>query len=470
MIALLARVSTQEQARDGYSIDEQISRMTDYCKAMNWTGIRTYIDAGYSGATTDRPALQELIRDVQAGHVEKVIVYKLDRLSRSQKDTLALIEDVFLKNGTDFISLTENFDTSSPFGKAMIGILAVFAQLEREQIKERMDMGKQGRAKQGKWHGGGNRPTGYDYIDGSLVINEYEAMQIRELFDLFLNGHSLKSIERTFNEKGYLRQGRKWTRHATVYALSCPLYAGLITYKGEYYKGLHEPIISRETYDRASALLQQMADDFAQTKKYAGGSYKSLLSGLIVCGNCGAKYCIKNQYSRGKRLQYYSCYSRNKTNPQMIKDPNCMNKNYRMEVLDGIILDEIKKLATDPAGIREIARQPEQDKRAIIQAEINRIDEQRSRLADLYALGSFSVSELQSKIEPLNEAKRKLQTELEALSRTAAQMPTEAAERLVSSFSDIIARKNKNEIRALVDTIISKIVIQGEDIQIYWKF
>ena len=127
MIALYSRVSTAEQASEGYSIGEQQSRLQSYCDAMNFKPYTLYTDAGFSGGSTDRPALQDLIRDVKNGKIEKVVVYKLDRLSRSQKDTLELIEDVFLTNGCDFVSVTENFDTATPLGRAMIGILAVFA-------------------------------------------------------------------------------------------------------------------------------------------------------------------------------------------------------------------------------------------------------------------------------------------------------------------------------------------------------
>ena len=154
------RVSTQEQVKEGYSIPEQTDRLKSYCSAMGWDVFKVYTDAGFSGANTSRPALQELMRDVESHFIEKVVVYKLDRLSRSQKDTLHLIEDVLLSNGCDFVSMNENFDTSTPFGKAMIGILAVFAQLEREQIKERMQMGKDARAKQGLFHGSANNPIG----------------------------------------------------------------------------------------------------------------------------------------------------------------------------------------------------------------------------------------------------------------------------------------------------------------------
>src|SRR5690625_1386265 len=108
---------------------------------------------------------------------DAILVYKLNRLSRSQKDTLYLIEDVFIKNNVEFISLSESLDTSTPYGRAMIGILSAFAQLDREQIKEQLTLGRVARAKNGYYHGGDptKAPTGYDYINGDLIVNEYEA-------------------------------------------------------------------------------------------------------------------------------------------------------------------------------------------------------------------------------------------------------------------------------------------------------
>ena len=140
MIALYERVSTEKQDREGHSIPEQKERLEKYCSVYGWKDFAHYTDAGFSGAKTDRPALNKLLEDIEKGRVKKVLVYKLDRLSRSQKDTLWLIEDKMLANDCDFVSISENFDTSTPLGRAMIGILAVFAQLEREQIKERMSM------------------------------------------------------------------------------------------------------------------------------------------------------------------------------------------------------------------------------------------------------------------------------------------------------------------------------------------
>ena len=211
-VALYPRVSSHEQVA-GYSIGEQIASLTKYCEAMGWEIYKIYTDPGYSGGNTERPGLQEMLKDIKAGKVDKVVVYKLDRLSRSQKDTMMLIEDEFLAYGVDFVSMSENFDTSTPFGRAMIGILAVFAQLERENIKERTMIGKEARAKEGKWGGGSSEPIGYDYNPQTeeLVINEYEAMQVKEAAALFLGGTPLRTMSRMFAEKGYTYRGRSET-------------------------------------------------------------------------------------------------------------------------------------------------------------------------------------------------------------------------------------------------------------------
>lgn len=143
VVDLYIRVSTSEQAEEGYSVAEQEERLRSYCAAYNYTINAVHVDPGFSGASLDRPAIKKVMYDVEHGRCKKVIVWKLDRLSRSQKDTLILLEDVFLANDCNFISLMESFDTSTPFGRCIVGILAAFAQMERENIKIRTMMGRQ---------------------------------------------------------------------------------------------------------------------------------------------------------------------------------------------------------------------------------------------------------------------------------------------------------------------------------------
>lgn len=469
-VFIYVRVSTQEQAKEGYSIDEQIKRLKKYCEAHDWIIVKIYTDAGFSGGNTDRPALQEMIEDVKARKGDMVVVYKLDRLSRSQKDTLELIEDVFLVNDVDFVSMNEKFDTSTSFGRAMVGILAVFAQLEREQIKERMSMGREGRAREGKFHGGSSSPIGYDYIDGELVINDYEAMQIRELFSMYLDGASIRFIEKTFNDKGYSHKYGKWKSASIRNILQHKVYIGQVCFAGQYYQGKHTSIVDAKTFEKAHQIYTDRQKSHNMYKRYSGST--TYLGGLIKCAKCTAKYGTTR--ANGGKHSYYCCYSRRKQNRAMVKDPNCKNKNYRMEILDNTVLDEIKKLSTDPNYVVELKESKITDtdvkKAKIIRDKITSLDNQRSRFMQLYGLGEFEMDELQENIKPLVEQKKSLQKELEALTTSFSDMSKEDVFEIVKDFSGIISRGKFDEIRLMIESLVDYIEINDEKIDIHWKF
>jgi len=253
-VAIYIRVSTQEQANEGYSIAAQQEKLIAYCKAKNWIIYDIYIDGGFSGGNLERPALHKMMRELDK--IDAVLVYKLDRLSRSQRDTLYLIEEKFLENNVDFVSLSESFDTTTPFGKAIMGILSVFAQLERETIKERTKLGKEKRAKEGFWRGGGNVPIGYDFIDDKLIVNEYEAMQIREIFRLYSEGTSLQAIGNILNNKGYkTNNGASWSSTQVNRVLRNSTYSGYIEYNDEFYPGIHDPLVDEDIFAKVQILL-----------------------------------------------------------------------------------------------------------------------------------------------------------------------------------------------------------------------
>lgn len=477
-VAIYVRVSTQEQAKEGYSIGEQLERLQKYCDAMTWVIHKKYIDPGYSGANTERPALQELIKDVKAGLIDKVVVYKLDRLSRSQLDTLYLIEKVFLSNGTDFVSMNENFDTSTPFGRAMIGILAVFAQLEREQIKERMAMGREARVKSGKWKGA-RAPTGYDYDvnTGLLTVNEYEKMQILEAVDLFLNNTPLNKIETIFHEKGYRHKYGEWNTRTLKRILGNKIYIGKVSYNGEWYDGLHEGIIPLDVHEKLQKLLKIRRENYERLgiKHQQVTTY---LGGMLRCKQCGAKYGKQSGSFKkdGGRHLYYGCYSRIRKIRKMVKDLNCKNKIWKAEILEAAIFDEIKKLALDHSYIQELkdhnANTDDElsDKINIINTEIEKIDNQISRFMDLYGLGTFTIEQVSNKINPLTEQKKRLENELYNLQMDSEELTFEETINLVDSFEDIIERGNFDEIRLLLTSLISYIELDDEDIYIHWKF
>lgn len=475
MIALYCRVSTREQSLEGYSIGEQQERLKNYCAAMNWKNFKLYVDGGYSGGTMQRPALQNMISDIKKGLVEKVVVYKLDRLSRSQKDSLVLIEDIFLKNNVDFISMSENFDTSTPFGRAMIGILSVFAQLEREQIKERMIMGIEARAKEGKYCGSCS-PIGYDYIDGELKINDFEALQVREAFELILEDLSPRRIAKIFNEKGYKTKFGSWSGDRVRYVLKSPLYAGRVKYSGEYFDGIHEPIVSEETFEAAQKVIEKRFEESKKLNRNPGRA-TTYLGGFLICGRCGAKYTKQLQLSKRSdgsyyRYHYFVCNSRNKKRAESVRDPHCKNKNWNIEKLTNIIFDEIRKLSLDPNHFEEVRDDSiQEDKRSVLEAEIEKIDEQLSRVMDLYILENIPIKALEEKTNSLNEQRRKLEQEVESLEEEKSEkLSKEEAGDLIQNFDDIIKRANFEEIRSVLSALIEKIVLDGEDIEIHWRF
>ena len=476
-VIIYVRVSTQEQAREGHSIPEQLERLKKYCEAMDWTIVETFIDPGYSGGSLDRPALKDMIKYIKAEKIDKVVVYKLDRLSRSQKDTLYLIEDVFLNNNTDFVSMNENFDTSTPFGRAMIGILAVFAQLEREQIKERMTMGREARAKQGYFSGSSEfSPIGYAYTNGELIPNEYEKMLVNEVFKMFVNGTPLKTIAKCLNAKGYIHRHGEWNNYTIARLLKNRHYIGEVRFADQWYPGRHEPIVDIEIFEKAQVLLKYREDNRKSDNKHT-----TYLGGFIWCKNCGARYHPQFWYGYGsggsEKKRVYTCYSRSKKMKKMIVDPNCKNKNYKAEELEKIVFDEIRKLSMDPNYLDEVKNSfvkddDSDDTVQLLKKEIAELSDQISNYMDLYSIKRLTLSEVDAKIEPLADRRAKLEEELDRLTEDRDENNLSDSEviRLVNSFGDILDKGNLEEARFVISTLIKKIEIDGDDITIHWNF
>lgn len=447
--ACYVRVSTDNQL-ENYSIEEQTDRLKAYCKAKDIQIVKIYTDGGYSGGNVNRPALQQMLQDIDKGLIDSVIVYKLDRLSRSQKDTLMLIEDCFLAKNVDFVSVNENFDTSTPFGRAMIGILSVFAQLEKDQITERFTMGRIGRAKNGYFHGGGNAPTGYDYIDGELIINDYEAIQVKDLYNRFLKGYSIHNCWQYMQQKY-----GGWSSEVLVRnVLKNELYIGKVKFKGVAYQGNHQPIISEETFRQVQDLFnssRRASDTFKRSPFKAS----TLLSSLVYCGKCGARF-------HGEHGNY-SCYSRTKGDKKYIVDPNCKNKKWKIEELDRLVLDYIMRLDFSKLKSGHPVPVPVTD----YSIRLNEIDKQIGKLIDLYQVSGIPIETIQEKMDALNKEKEALLNISKPKNvpvTTLAEMIT--ARDTLMSLSDTGSLDEK---RACLTMIVDRIIIDDDNVNIKLK-
>lgn len=448
--ACYVRVSTENQL-ENYSIEEQTTRLKAFCAAKDITVAHLYTDGGYSGGNTHRPALQQMLSDIEKKQIDTVIVYKLDRLSRSQKDTLTLIEDSFLANGVDFISVSENFDTSTPFGRAMIGILSVFAQLEKDQITERFTMGRIGRAKNGYFHGGAYAPTGYDYVDGELVVNEYEAMQVRELYSRFASGHTLHDCWQYMSRKYTTKYGAWKSETLVRNVLRNEIYLGKVKFNSVTYPGNHTPIISEDLFQAVQGIFHGSRREAAAFQRSPFRA-STLLSSLIYCARCGTRF-------HGEHGNY-SCYSRTKGDKKYVIDPSCKNKKWKIEDLDALVIDYIAKLDFSKLEQPQVS-QPQAT--PDFSGRLKEIDRQVDRLIDLYQVGGIPLESISSKINALSREKEALEAQA---THTDTGLTIEDLKAARDRFMEILVTGDLQEKRYCLTMLVEKILVDGENVNI----
>lgn len=474
-VALYVRVSTTSQMEEGYSIEEQKAKLESYCDIKDWHIYKVYTDGGFSGSTTERPALEQLIKDAQNKLFDTVLVYKLDRLSRSQKDTLYLIEDIFLKNNIEFVSLLENFDTSTPFGRAVIGLLSVFAQLEREQIKERMQLGKLGRAKAGKSMMWAKTSYGYNYDKetGSMTVNEYEALAVKEIFTSYLAGMSITKLRDKIN--GEYPKQPAWSYRTIRGILANPVYCGLNQYKGQTFQGTHKAIISLDDFEqtqRELAKRQQTAKELSNPRPFQA---KYMLSGLAQCGYCHAplKVILGAVRKDGTRFKRYECYQRHprKTRGVTVYNDNkkCESGYYDMELLEHYVLTRIAQLQNDPDKIQELFSDdtsPAVDKQAI-QKQIDSLTLKLSKLNDLYLDDRITLDELRTKSADFIKQRNALEDEIKKASNDKQAGKREKIEKMLDA-SSVLEMSYDNQ-KVIVRELIDKVQVTSDKIVIRWK-
>ncbi|MEQ9810350.1 recombinase family protein [Streptococcus jiangjianxini] len=474
-VAIYVRVSTTNQAEEGYSIDEQKDKLASYCHIKDWNIYDIYTDGGFSGSNTDRPALEKLIKDAKNKKFDTVLVYKLDRLSRSQKDTLYLIEDVFIANDIAFFSLQENFDTSTPFGKAMIGLLSVFAQLEREQIKERMSLGKLGRAKSGKSMMWAKTSYGYDYHKetGTMTVNELEAIVVKEIFRSYLKGMSITKLRDKINDK--YPKTPAWSYRIIRQILANPVYCGYNQYKGQVYPGNHEAIIAEEVYNKTQEELKIRQRTAAEKFNPRPFQAKYMLSGIAQCGYCHAPLTIIMGMIKkdGTRFVKYECKQRH---PRKTKGVTVYNNNekcdsgfYYKDDVEVYVLKEINKLQNDPDYLDELfsTSSNETIDRDNYEKQIDELTKKLSRLNDLYINDRITLEELQDKSAKFTNMRTALEVELEN-DPALKQKERKSAMRKILSAEDIFSMDYEGQ-KTMVRSLINKVQVTAEDVFIKWK-
>ncbi|QSF46528.1 recombinase family protein [Paenibacillus tianjinensis] len=472
-VALYCRVSTDEQAREGVSLDEQQERLKAYCRAMGWTEqVQLFVDDGYSAKNLDRPELKRLLQAVKSGNVSRIMVTKLDRMSRRLLDLLNLI-DMFQNCEVSFVSISESFDTNTPSGRLTLQVLGAVAEFERERIRERVFENMFHAATTGKWLT--QSPYGYDLLDKSLVINDKEADIVRRVYDLYLNeGLGFYSIAKRLNEEGIpSRQRKEWSIRAIKLMLTNPAYKGTLVWNRiDSSKSKRKDKDESEwvnVEDCLPVIIEKPIWESVQRRKgqtsMAPRAQTSphLLGGMLRCGNCGSGMSIGFSGSPSKRYRVYRC-SANKNKG------TCTSKQYRADLVEEWFKDGLLQIVGDTSGILMIMA-----KEAAIKSDRDQLEQKANTAKARYKRKIEAYTSGLIELDDLNEEKARLDQILsglekidhgEAESIDMGQLQKE----LNGKVNNIISAINLlpvEQAKGIIQTLIQYMIVHGdEDIEI----
>ena len=367
--AIYTRKSTEEGLEQEFnSLDAQRESAEAFIasqRAEGWVCLpEKYDDGGYSGGNVERPALTRLMADIEAGLVDCVVVYKVDRLSRSLMDFARLME-VFDRRGVSFVSVTQQFNTTHSMGRLTLNILLSFAQFEREIISERTRDKIAAARRRGKWAGG--RPVlGYDLVSnpggGKLIVNDDEAERVRAVFEMYLRLGSMMPVVTECLSRGWTTKvwatkagkpmgGRALDKGAVFALLTNPVYTGKVRHHEEIYEGEHEAIVEERVFEEVGRRLRANGRTGGSLVRNRHGA---LLKGLVTCQSCGCSmthhYATKTKHTGRARYRYYVCASRQKRGRSACKSPMLPAGE-----LERVVLEQIREAVSGSSMVGDIA-------------------------------------------------------------------------------------------------------------------
>ena len=458
------RVSTDRQAEQGFGLDIQTRDIMNYCVRNDYTNLLLFVDDGYTGTNMERPALQgiiQMIEDFNDGksnlRVASMIIPRVDRLGRTLLGSLQFIQDYIVaksdsknssinrnKEDINFVSVAENFvrvDKTNPQAKLMLMFMATLAEYDRDMIVEKMQKGKTERIAAGYWMGGGNIPYGYSYDreKGILVVIPEEAEKIKEIFRLYIE-------EKMSPQKIADRLGFKSDVIVSAIIKRKSL-TGCIVYKGIEYQGQHEAIISLERWKEAQDIMEQ--------RSTIRGDNNYLLSGLLYCGECGAKMRYQKWNKNGECKIF--CYSLQKSRPKLVKDENCPSIRHWQSELEDAVIKELFSMTY-------LANKDNQKTAAFIDpAETlkSQLAAQKRKLSKLFDFDDGEDDDVLT--EKILECKRKIR-ELESQLRNDSEQKElvkkiDKTRQLLATIQDSWDEISQNEKQNILQDLVDKIVV-----------
>lgn len=496
IVAIYCRVSTVEQAEEGYSIDEQERLLIEYCERNNYTVYRTYADKGISGKDIEhRPQMKALLSDAMEKKFNMVISWKINRLSRKLEDALKIVS-ILEKNNIKYRSYSEPFENDTPSGKMQFQMMALVGEFERKTIAQNVKMGMCAKARNGEWCGG--RPMlGYDLEKAKdrgeksrLVVNEEEAQIVRTIFELYAQGNGYKTIVGILNKNGYkTKLGNQFSVAQIKPILTNPAYIGRIRYdvrrewnekrRGNInpnpivVEGRHDPIIDIELWDKVQFLLEQSMG--MPSRKYAG---EYPLTGILKCPECGAGMVLSRVTNTRKdgskhRITYYACG--NWKNKGITA---CHSNGIRVDKANAYVYTQLERIMTSESfleGVLERINRENLVKTNTASANLKKYESQvqeiKKRKQKSYA--AFEDGILSS--EEFLERKRQLDDDLEIIlnlqkeaqeitsNSVTNEISNDVVKEILQNFSKVLSSDIDRTLRKkLLHLLISEITIDKD--------
>jgi site-specific DNA recombinase len=437
-IGIYIRVSTQEQAKEGYSIAAQKERLTAFCTALGWKDYKFYVDEGVSAKDTNRPQLQLLLDHIKAGSISILLVYRLDRFTRRVKDLHKMLEFLELHNCA-FKSATEPYDTSTAMGKLFITIVAALAEWETDNLSERVKMALEEKASGGERVG--NVPFGFDLSDDEKLIKNDQSTVVLEMIELLKCGYSANKIAHYLNQR---YDHRQWHPQGVLRIFRNPALYGATRWNDKVFEGTHEGLITKEEFDQLQEIL---SDRSLHRRRDVVNTY--LFQGVVACPQCSRPLSV-NRYTRKKKDG--SSYT-----GALYKCQACWKEgNGMVSVGEERILQALKEYMQDII-IKDVKIPDNQnDEREQLIKQKQHIEKKREKYQRAWANDLITDDEFEDRMKETITAYEQIKDEIAKI-KAPVQLDTEAIKTIIFTFNQSFLFLTIEEKKQFISRFIRRI-------------
>ena len=453
-----------------YSIQAQDTRLAAYIGSQpGWRQPARFADDA-SGASTHRPGLQRALATARAGLIDVLLVYRVDRLTRSLRDLVTLLDDLD-HAGVAFRSATEPFDTATAMGRMLAQMLGMFAQFERDTIIDRVIAGMERKAAAGKWKGGG-RPFGYHPgpATSTLIPDPDEAAVVRLIFDLYAQDRlGAHAIANTLNDRGHrTTTGGRWSAHQVLRVLANRVYLGELFFRGITATDCHPPIINQDAFDEAQRILASRGEDHA---KRAASASDYLLTGLIRCPTCGSAMLGTRAHGKTRIYRYYTCYRRTRYDSAA-----CGGQRIDADAIEHAVTDALATfyrnqhdLIGDAVAKVQASHTVEHETRraelAATERELARTGAAINRYLTAFENRALDPEDLADRLAQLKAKSRQLAAHrhelADAIAATPAATPPATLQQVANHIDRVMTSGSHKQRKALIEALVVQVKITG---------